>query len=133
MTGHTQSATALSRRGFLAALAMAGAQALLQPMPSAWAQGNKAPALVTSDQLRPSIPYGVASGDVTHHSAIIWSRADRPARLIVEFDSTESMRSAQRIWGPAALEATDFTAKLDLTGLPAGQQIFYRVYFEDLA
>lgn len=133
MTGDVQSATPLSRRGFLAACTMAGAHALIQPMPNAWAQGNKAPALVTPDQLRPSVPYGVASGDVTHHSAIIWSRSDRPARLIVEYDSTESMRFAHRIWGPTALETTDFTAKLDLTGLPAGQQIFYRVYFEDLA
>jgi alkaline phosphatase D len=82
--------------------------------------------------MRPSIPYGVASGDVTHHSAIIWSRADRPSRMIVEYASTESMRHARRMEGPAALEANDFTAKLDLIGLPAGQRIFYRVYFEDL-
>ncbi len=53
--------------------------------------------------------------------------------MIVEYASTESMRYARRVRGPAALEATDFTAKLDLAGLPAGQRIFYRVYFEDLA
>jgi alkaline phosphatase D len=123
----------MTRRGFLSALTMAGAHALVQPMSTAWAQGNKAPALVTSDNMRPGIPYGVASGDITHHSAIIWSRADRPARLMVEYATTESMRDAHRIPGPAALEATDFTAKLDLIGLPAGQRIFYRVYFEDLA
>jgi alkaline phosphatase D len=133
MTGNAPSATALSRRGFLSALTMAGAHALLQPMSNAWAQGRQAPALVTPDNMRPAIPYGVASGDVTHHSAIIWSRTDRPARLIVEYASTESMRYARRMRGPAALQDTDFTAKLDLTGLPAGQRIFYRVYFEDLA
>jgi phosphodiesterase/alkaline phosphatase D-like protein len=27
--------------------------------------------------------------------------------------------------GPQALEATDHTARIDLTGLPAGQDIFY--------
>jgi len=133
MTGNAQSATAMSRRGFLSALTMAGAQALMLPVSNAWAQGNKGPALVTSDNMRPGIPYGAASGDVTQHSAIIWSRADRPARLIVEYASTESMRDAHRVQGPAALEATDLTAKLDLIGLPAGQRIFYRVHFEDLA
>jgi alkaline phosphatase D len=132
-TGQAQSTTAMTRRGFLSALTMAGAHALVQPMSTAWAQGDKAPALVTSDHMRPGIPYGVASGDITHHSAIVWSRADRPSRLMVEYATTESMRDAHRIQGPAALEATDFTAKLDLIGLPAGQRIFYRVYFEDLA
>jgi alkaline phosphatase D len=52
---------------------------------------------------------------------------------MVEYATTESMRDARRIQGPAALEATDITAKLDLNGLPAGQRIFYRVYFQDLA
>ena len=30
------------------------------------------------------------------------------------------------------MEDTDYTARLDLTGLPASQDIFYRVSFEDL-
>src|SRR5688572_17863380 len=62
MTGNAQSATAMSRRGFLSALTMAGAQALMLPVSNTWAQGNKAPGLVTSDNMRPAIPYGVASG-----------------------------------------------------------------------
>ena len=40
---------------------------------------------------------------------------------------------ARRLRGPAAIETTDFTAKLDLTGLPAGQDIFYRLQWQDLA
>lgn len=36
-----------------------------------------------------------------------------------------------RIIGPAALAESDFTARVDLTGFPAGQPIFYRVLFED--
>ena len=34
--------------------------------------------------------------------------------------------------GPAALEDSDFTARVDLEGLPAGQRIFYRALFQDL-
>src|SRR5215470_14475555 len=35
--------------------------------------------------------------------------------------------------GPAALGDSDFTARVDLRGLPAGQEVFCRVYFQDLA
>ncbi len=90
-------------------------------------------ALVQSEAARPQLPFGVQSGDITANSAVIWSRADRPARMIVEFATTESFQNAQRLTGPAALELSDFTARVNLTGLPAGQRIFYRVSFQDLA
>jgi alkaline phosphatase D len=51
----------------------------------------------------------------------------------VEWATNESFRVATRVIGPAALTESDFTARVDLTGLPAGQQIFYRVRFQDLA
>ena len=35
--------------------------------------------------------------------------------------------------GPAALEDSDFTAKIDLAGLPLGERVFYRVVMVDLA
>ena len=44
----------------------------------------------------------------------------------------ESFKNSWTVQGPAALEDTDFTAKLDVPGLPAGQRIFYRVRFLDL-
>jgi len=96
---------------------------------SAWAQ---APAVVTPDRLRPQISYGVQSGDVSGERAIIWSRSDRPARLVVEWATSDSFRDARRVVGPAALAPGDFTARVDLTDLPLGQQIFYRVRFQDL-
>jgi len=92
-----------------------------------------APAIVTSDKMRPQIPYGVASGDITAKSAVIWSRCDRPARMIVEYATTESFKNVQLVIGPAALENSDFTARLNLQDLPTDQQIFYRVIFQDLA
>lgn len=91
-----------------------------------------APAIIQSDNMRPAVPFGVQSGDLTPGRAVIWSRADRSAQMIVEYSTTESFRNAKRVLGPAALEATDFTARVDLTGLPAGQRIFYRVTFRDL-
>jgi alkaline phosphatase D len=53
--------------------------------------------------------------------------------MIVEYSTTESFKNSGRIAGPAALEPSDFTARVDLDGLPAGQRIFYRVSFQDLS
>src|SRR5262249_30034080 len=97
-----------------------------------WAQGA-APAIVTADAARPQMPSGVMTGDVTANSAIAWSRTDRPARLLLEYSMSASFPSVRRITGPAALADSDFTARVDLGGLPAGQEIFCRVFFQDLA
>ena len=81
---------------------------------------------------RPGITHGVQAGDLMEGRAVLWSRVDRPARMRVEVSTRESMADARLIQGPVALEPTDFTARIDLTGLPADQRIFYRVTFEDL-
>ena len=93
----------------------------------------QAPAVVTSDNARPQIISGVQSGDIATDRAIVWSRSDRPARMWVEWSTTASFGDAQRVRGPYAMEDSDYTARLELIGLPAGQDIFYRVSFEDLA
>ncbi|AFY52909.1 phosphodiesterase/alkaline phosphatase D [Rivularia sp. PCC 7116] len=93
----------------------------------------QAPGIITSDKMRPKIPYGVASGDVNSNSAIIWSRSDKPARMIVDYATNESFKDARRVIGPAALEVSDFTARVNLNNLPSGEQVFYRVVFQDLA
>ncbi len=80
----------------------------------------------------PAQPYGVQSGDVTADSAVIWGRSDGPARMVVEVATDPEFSDARRIEGPAALEDSDFTAKVDVTGLPSGQRIHYRVTFVDL-
>ena len=90
------------------------------------------PAIVRSQTGRPSLPQGVASGDVTDGRALIWSRADRAARMFVEYSTSDRFTNVVRVPGPAALETSDFTARVQLTDLPAGQRIFYRVLFQDL-
>jgi alkaline phosphatase D len=92
-----------------------------------------APAIIRG-AARPTIPHGVAAGDVSGGRAVVWSRSDRPARMHVEWSTTESLARASRIpTHPTATAATGFTTRVELTGLPAGQRIFYRVRFEDLA
>ena len=94
---------------------------------------GQAPSVLIAEKDRPAIPQGVAAGDVGDGSAVVWSRTDRPSRMIVEYATTDSFRDARRVVGPAALPEDDYTAKVILTGLPPGQQVVYRVTFQDLA
>jgi alkaline phosphatase D len=64
---------------------------------------------------------------------ILWARSDKPARMVVEWDTTDRFTSPRKITGPYALEDTDFTARVDLTQLPLGQTIFARAAMEDLS
>jgi alkaline phosphatase D len=86
----------------------------------------------TSATARPRLTQGVQSGDVMADGATVWSRADRPSRMIVDYATTESFTDAKRIEGPLALEATDFTSRVRLRGIAPGQTVFYRVSYLDL-
>jgi alkaline phosphatase D len=81
---------------------------------------------------RPRITCGVQSGDVSSDSAVIWARADRPARMRVECSTVESFKIIIGSASANALPDSDFTSKLLLGGLPPGQDIFYRVRFDDV-
>jgi alkaline phosphatase D len=80
---------------------------------------------------RPQIASGLASGDVSAGSAVVWARADRAARMRVECSTAESFRTIIRAASSDALPDHDFTSKVLLEGLPPGQDIFYRVRFDD--
>jgi alkaline phosphatase D len=82
---------------------------------------------------RPLITHGIQSGDVSVDSGVIWARADRPSRMLVEIATTESFRNVRHTTFVDALPETDFTAKALIEGLPAGQDIFYRIRFQDLS
>ena len=93
---------------------------------------RQAPAAIASDSLRPMAPWGLQIGDVVGDRAIVWSRSDKPARMFVEWSRDESFASALSLRGPHALDVTDLTARIDLTGLPADSDVFVRAVFEDL-
>jgi alkaline phosphatase D len=112
-----------TRRSFVSAVSGAVAGTLLQP--------RSAPALVTSDPALPAIPCGSAVGDVAGDRAIVWSRCDRSARMVVEWSTRASFGDARRQVGPVASAETGFTARVDLSSLPPDQTIVYRVLFED--
>lgn len=132
MSDTRQSSRPVGRRAVLkgSAFALAGLAAGSTGGRHAWAQG--APGVVTPDRMRPTLPSGVQSGEVSGSRAVIWSRSDRPARLWVDVSTHESFRDARRIMGPAALAESDFTARVNVAELPEGQEIFYRVLFQNL-
>ncbi|HZF40659.1 MAG TPA: PhoD-like phosphatase N-terminal domain-containing protein, partial [Blastocatellia bacterium] len=117
----------MKRRAFLSLAATTSLSTLWSNPLSA-----NAPAIIISDKIRPQIPFGAQCGDVAADRAVIWSRSDRETRMIVEYSTTESFQNARRVIGPAAIEPTDFTTRVDITELPAGQKIFYRVTFQSL-
>src|SRR5262245_43263517 len=72
---------------------------------------------------RPLITHGVQSGDVSVDSAVIWARADRPARMWAEAATSDSLKTMERAVFVDALPESDFTAKALIESLPAGQDI----------
>jgi alkaline phosphatase D len=113
----------ISRRRFLAAASATGAGIL----------GNIATPHLSRAADRPMVTHGVQSGDVTADGGVVWARADRPSQMMVEVATTESFKNARVLPPINALPESDFTAKLLVDNLPAGQTIFYRVKFRDLA
>ncbi len=118
-----------SRRQVVRGLAAGAVGALVSP-PRLFGQ---APGLVTAAGVRPVVTDGVASTLVGDDAAVVWARADRAARMIVEYATTDTFRNARRVVGPSALEGSDFTARVHLADLPRGQRLFYRVSFQDLS
>jgi alkaline phosphatase D len=126
-----QPAHPLDRRSFLTCSAAAAAGVLASTVGRNRSAG--AASIVVSEKRRPALPSGAMSGDVSGDRAIVWSRTNRPARLIVEWATNEAFNDRRHVAGAAALPANGLTAHAELQRLPPGQQIFYRALFEDLA
>lgn len=70
------------------------------------------------------------SGDVGASRAVLWSRSDRPARMVVEWSTSPAFTAPRRVLGPDATADVDLVAKIALVGLPPRTRIHYRVRFE---
>lgn len=103
--------------------------------------GGTAPAYAAIPLVRKrlTIPTGIATGDVTTDSAVLWSRASGPGRMTATLQAVDSAGEILRgrygfsrtIRGPLATEASDFTAKIQANGLPAGTRFALELGFED--
>jgi alkaline phosphatase D len=122
--GNPRTDGVMTRRRFIATgastVALAGAGAVATPSISRVAD-------------RPVFTHGIQSGDVHADSAVVWARSDRPARMLVDVSTTDSFKSILGTTCVDALVETDHTAKALIEDLPPGQDIFYRIRFEDHA
>lgn len=81
---------------------------------------------------RPVFTHGVQSGDVDTMSGMIWTRTDRPARVMMEVSTTESFANARQLAPLTAMPTNDLAVKRMVTGLPSDQDIFFRFTAADL-
>jgi alkaline phosphatase D len=82
----------LSRRQFLLRSALT-CGALVTSNSHCQAKSLGVPAIAIAESDQPKIPDGVATGDVGDGGVLVWSRSDRPSRLIVEYSGDESFRN----------------------------------------
>ncbi|MCC2112071.1 MAG: PhoD-like phosphatase N-terminal domain-containing protein, partial [Hyphomicrobiales bacterium] len=113
---------ATTRRGFLAS---AGATAFMA------ASGLAVP-YYSRANTRPMFTHGVQSGDIGMNSGVVWTRTDRPARVMFEVATNESFSNVVKLPPLDALPESDFTVKRLLTDLAGEQDIFYRLTAVDL-
>lgn len=109
----------LNRRSFLASSVAATATLAL-------------PAISRASS-RPVFAHGVQSGDITRQGGMVWTRADRPARIALQVAGSDSFRDAQTVAMLDALPDSDFAVKCLVQGLPADQTVFYRMTATDLS
>lgn len=81
----------------------------------------------------PRITHGVVTGDVTHESALVWSRASGEARMHVEWGTAPgSTAGKRRTTAATTLSADrDFTGQFALHELEPDTDYWYRVVAQD--
>lgn len=120
----TPSSPLLGRRSFVRAggLVLGGALA-----GTALGPAGAAHAAAPGPGLR--ITHGVVTGDVTHHSALVWSRAGGAGAMRVEWAATGG--AAQRSAVEQLRADRDFVGQFELRGLTPDTEYTYRVVAED--
>jgi alkaline phosphatase D len=78
---------------------------------------------------RPLVTHGLQVGEVQDGKAIVWARCSEPARMVVEW-STSERGPWRAVAGPVVTSATDHAGVVALNGLPGAQRIVYRVRFD---
>ena len=82
---------------------------------------------------RPVFTHGVQSGDITAQGGMVWTRADRPARIALEVATNESFQNARQVAALNALPESDYAVKAMLQGIEGDQTVFYRMTATDLS
>lgn len=127
--------TAISRRTLVKGSVLAAA---LAAAPTA-AGASPARTGIPLVRNRLTLPSGIATGDVTSDSAVLWSRSSAPGRMIATLRAVDDGGSVlagrgafeRTLRGPRATQASDFTAKIHAGHLPANTRFALEISFED--
>lgn len=74
------------------------------------------------------LPHGIAVGDATQESAVVWTRTDGPAYVHVEFSLDPTFSRSTRLNAVPTDADSDFVAKIRLPDLQANRPYYYRVW-----
>ncbi|WP_431270060.1 hypothetical protein [Dankookia sp. P2] len=78
--------------------------------------------MILVGSLRPKAEWGASTGDVTADRGLVWSRADRTSRMLVEWSTDEGMRNPTRLRGLRAKGRDVFEAVADGDGPALGRE-----------
>ncbi len=86
----------------------------------------------TAQQNVPRITHGIASGDVTNHSAVIWSRSDGDSMMNVKYDTNPNFTNPTLSNGSVLVsKTTGYTGQVKLDNLKPNSQYYYQVWLSD--
>ena len=76
------------------------------------------------------ITHGSASGDITNHSAIIWSKSNTNSLMHVKYDTNSNFTNPIISNGTQLVNnITDYTKSIKLDDLKPNTQYYYQVWF----
>jgi phosphodiesterase/alkaline phosphatase D-like protein len=128
--------TAISASAPMAAVPLGTVALAVTPTPPAVVtSGPRAAARVTATlvptPLSAPFAYGVASGDVTADSAVLWTRAAGPSDVTFDLATNPGFAGAKALPPVHTDAARDFTVKTTATGLAPGTRYYYRARVGD--
>ncbi len=117
-----------SWRSALSGAALSSVLLAAVALPAAAQTPTPTPPPAAGEEPSAGFPQGVASGDVSSSSAVIWARAEGRARVRVQYGTRGDFSDARTVRAALrATEASDYTAQVRLSGLQADTQYHYRV------
>ena len=85
-----------------------------------------------SEENKLSIIHGIASGDVTKNSSIIWSKSNIDSVMNIKYDNIEDFSSNNlQTRSLQVNESSDFTGHIKLNNLLSDTVYYYQIWFSD--
>lgn len=89
-----------------------------------------APSVAWADDKDRLNPRSIMVGDVGTDRATLWARGRREGMLVAEIADNPEFRNARAVTGPAVSRGSDFTGRVDVTGLPKNERVWWRAAIE---